>query len=158
MRILTFCYEYPPLGGGGSKVVFGLSRELARLGHEIDIVTMGYGDSAHLECLDGVTVHRLLPIRQEKIVCNTSEMIRHELRAVPFVLRLIKQNRYDFNLSHFIFPDGVSALAARKITGLRYIFTAHGSDVPRYNPDRFANQHKILAPLWQPWPWKWAIH
>ena len=35
----------------------GLSRELACLGHEIDIVTMGYGALARRECSDGVTVH-----------------------------------------------------------------------------------------------------
>ena len=149
MRILTFSYEYPPLGGGGAKVVFGLSRELACLGHEIDIVTMGYGALARRECSDGVTVHRLRPIRRDNIVCHTSEMVRHEAFALPFALRLIKRNRYDLNHSHFIFPDGLSALAVRKLTRLPYIITAHGSDVPSYNPDRFTNQHKILAPLWQ---------
>jgi hypothetical protein len=40
MRILMLCYEFPPLGGGGSKVVYGLSKELVRLGHEVDIVIM----------------------------------------------------------------------------------------------------------------------
>lgn len=149
MRILTLCYEYPPLGGGGAKVVFGLSRELARLGHEIDIVTMGYGELERQERLDGVTVHRLRPIRRDNIVCHTSEMVRHELSALPFALRLIRQNHYDLNHSHFIFPDGLCALTLQKITRLPYIITAHGSDVPSYNPDRFVNQHKILSPVWQ---------
>ena len=106
MRILTLSYEYPPLGGGGAKVVFGLSRELARLGHEIDIVTMGYGDLARQESSGGVTIHRLRQTRHDNTICHTSEMIRHELRALPTVLRLIKQNNYDLNHSHFIFPDG----------------------------------------------------
>jgi glycosyltransferase involved in cell wall biosynthesis len=149
MRILTLCYEYPPLGGGGAKVVFGLSRELARLGHEIDIVTMGYGTLERQERSGGITVHRLRPIRRDNIVCHTSEMVRHELRAFPFALRLVRQNHYDLNHSHFIFPDGLCALALRKVAGLPYILTAHGSDVPSYNPDRFINQHKILAPAWQ---------
>jgi glycosyltransferase involved in cell wall biosynthesis len=149
MRILTLSYEYPPLGGGGAKVVFGLSRELARLGHEIDIVTMGYGDLARQESSDGVTIHRLRQTRRDNIICHTSEMIRHELRALPTVLQLIKQNNYDLNHSHFIFPDGVCALVAQKITGLPYLLTVHGSDVPDYNPDRFTNQHKMLQPVWQ---------
>ena len=76
-------------------------------------------------------------------------MVRHELRGFPFALRLIKENHYDFNHTHFIFPDGLSALAVQKFTGLPYIITAHGSDVPSYNPDRFINEHKILAPMWQ---------
>jgi len=149
MRILKLCYEYPPLGGGGAKVVFGLSHELVRLGHDVDIVTMGYGDLPRREGSDGVTVHRMRPIRRDNITCRTWEMVRHELRGFPFALRLIKENHYDFNHTHFIFPDGLSALAVQKFTGLPYIITAHGSDVPSYNPDRFINEHKILAPMWQ---------
>lgn len=149
MRILTLSYEYPPLGGGGAKVVFGLSRELARLGHEIDIVTMGYGDLPSREEAEGVTIHRLRQTRRDNKICHTTEMIRHELWTLPAALRLIKHNNYDFNHSHFIFPDGACALAAQKITGLPYLLTVHGSDVPNYNPDRFILQHKILRPIWQ---------
>ena len=148
MRILTLSYEYPPLGGGGAKVVLGLSRELVRLGHQVDVVTMGYAGLAPHDSASGITVHRLRPVRGDTIVCHTSEMLRHELRALPFALRLIRRNQYDLNHSHFIFPDGGCALALRKMTGLPYIITAHGSDVPGYNPDRFINQHKVLAPLW----------
>ena len=42
MRILKLCYEYPPLGGGGGRVVSGLSRQLANMGHCVDLITMGY--------------------------------------------------------------------------------------------------------------------
>jgi glycogen synthase len=42
MHILMLSYEFPPLGGGGAKVVFGLSKELVRLGHDVDVVTMGF--------------------------------------------------------------------------------------------------------------------
>jgi glycosyltransferase involved in cell wall biosynthesis len=94
-------------------------------------------------------VYQLGSSRKDKIVCHTSEMIRHELRAIPFALRLMKRNQYDLNHSHFIFPDGPSAVLLRKITGLPVILTAHGSDVPGYNPDRFTYQHKALAPIWQ---------
>ena len=149
MRILKISYEYPPLGGGGARVVFGLSRELVRLGHEIDIVTMGYEGLNSLERLNGITVHRLRPTRRDNIVCHTSEMIRHELQAIPFIHRLIRRNSYDLNHSHFIFPDGLSALAMKMMTGLRYIITAHGSDVPNYNPDRFTIEHKSLAYMWR---------
>jgi hypothetical protein len=32
MNVLMLCYEYPPLGGGGAKVVDGLTKELVRDG------------------------------------------------------------------------------------------------------------------------------
>ncbi len=41
-RILVICYEFPPLGGGGAKVVHGVARELIKAGHSVDLVTMGY--------------------------------------------------------------------------------------------------------------------
>ncbi len=36
-----------------------------------------------------------------------------------------------------------------KVTGLPYIITVHGSDVPGYNPDRFQLAHKLTHWLWQ---------
>jgi glycosyltransferase involved in cell wall biosynthesis len=39
MKVLVLSYEFPPLGGGGAQVVYGLTKEMARLGHEVDIVS-----------------------------------------------------------------------------------------------------------------------
>ncbi|MEZ5866289.1 MAG: glycosyltransferase [Geminicoccaceae bacterium] len=39
LNILILCYEYPPLGGGGSRVVAGLARALADAGHAVTIYT-----------------------------------------------------------------------------------------------------------------------
>lgn len=149
MRILTLCYEFPPIGGGGSKVVFGLSKELSRLGHKIDVVTMGFGDLPPHERIDNIDIYRLGRFRKRQHMCGTLEMVRHDFAAAPFVLDLIRRNNYHLNHTHFIFPDGLTALIARKLTGLPYIITAHGSDVPKYNPDRFKVQHKLLAPAWK---------
>jgi len=38
------------------------------------------------------------------------------------------------------------ALWLKKKFGLDYIVTAHGSDVPNYNPDRFKLLHKFTKP------------
>ncbi len=149
MRILKLCYEFPPVGGGGSKVVFGLSKELSRLGHKIDIVTMGFRDLPDHERIENLDIYRLRSARKHQHMCNTIEMVRHDLAAAPFVLKLIRLNNYDLNHTHFIFPDGLTALIARKWADLPYIITAHGSDVPKYNPDRFTIQHKLLAPAWR---------
>ena len=35
------------------------------------------------------------------------------------------------------------------MTGLPYMITCHGSDVPGYNPDRFGWAHKLLGPIWE---------
>ncbi len=40
MKILKLCYEYPPVGGGGAKVVFSLIRQLVGMGHSAVLVSM----------------------------------------------------------------------------------------------------------------------
>ena len=42
MKILLLNYEYPPVGGGGGHVSHQLARELVKMGHEIDAITMSY--------------------------------------------------------------------------------------------------------------------
>jgi len=50
---------------------------------------------------------------------------------------------------HFIYPDGVVAWLTKRFTGLPYLITAHGSDVPGYNPNRFRLLHVLLKPVWR---------
>jgi len=149
MRILTLSYEFPPLGGGGARVVEGLSRELVRLGHEVDVVTMGFPGLPDYEEMKGVNVYRLASIRKRTDICHTREMVPHLLSALSHVKRLAATRKYDINHTHFIFPDGVLAWTLGHLLGLPYVITAHGSDVPGYNPDRFQFQHFLLSPLWQ---------
>lgn len=149
MRILTLSYEFPPLGGGGSKVVAGLSRQLVALGHSVDVVTMGYRGLPRLESVYGALIHRVPCLRFSTSVCSTPELASYLCAAIPLALRLVRRNQYDINHTHFIFPDGFAALTLKRHTGLPYVITAHGSDVPRFNPHRFKLAHRLLAPVWQ---------
>lgn len=149
MRILTLSYEFPPLGGGGAKVVEGLARHLVALGNEVDIVTMGFPGLPTYEEAEGVHVYRLPSGRKRKDICHTREMLPYVLSAYSRVKRLVATRQYDINHTHFIFPDGMLAWILRHLCGLPYVITAHGSDVPGYNPDRFQLQHSLLGPLWR---------
>ncbi|MGB0911695.1 MAG: glycosyltransferase family 4 protein [Nitrospirales bacterium] len=149
MRILTLCYEFPPLGGGGAKVAYGLAKALVKLGHTIDVVTMGFKGLPKQETVDGITIYRVSCIRTKQSMCYTPEMPPYILSALPVITRLTKTHQYDLNHTHFIFPDGILSNIIKMICGLPYIITAHGSDVPGYNPDRFQIQHKILEPIWK---------
>lgn len=142
-------YEFPPLGGGGAKVVDGLSSELVRMGHKVDVVTMAYRGLPRFEVSNGVHVHRVPCLRLRKSVCTPLEMLTYCVPALLAVRRLMRRKRHDVYHPHFIFPDGVIALALRRLIGCRFAITAHGSDVPGYNPDRFKVLHKLLAPLWR---------
>ncbi len=149
MRILTLCYEFPPLGGGAARVVYGLSRELVRLGHEVDVVTMGRRGLPRQQDVDGVQVHRVRCLRRAPHVCSMPEAFSYLVAALPVALELVRRRRHDLNHTHFVFPDGPVAWMLRRRTGLPYVITAHGSDVPGYNPHRLQRTHQVLAPVWR---------
>jgi glycosyltransferase involved in cell wall biosynthesis len=149
MKILMLCYEYPPIGGGGAKVVHGLTSELVKKGHKVDLVTMGYKNLPKYEKKENLNIYRVQCVRLRSNICTPPEMVTYLLAAIPLMLRLCKQNNYDINHTHFIYPDGILAYIINKLTGLPYVVTAHGSDVPGYNPDRFKILHKLLTPLWR---------
>jgi glycosyltransferase involved in cell wall biosynthesis len=62
---------------------------------------------------------------------------------------LVEQYAYDINHTHFIVPSGIVSYWLHKSTSLPYIITAHGSDVPGYNPDRFYLAHFLIKMLWK---------
>ena len=149
MRILKTSYEYPPLGGGGAKVVHGIATRLAARGHSADLVTMGFRGLPARQNVDGVSVQRISKARLRISTCSSIEMVPYVLLASLHLIKKCRAKRYIVNHSHFIFPDGIISYILKQISGLRYVITAHGSDVPDYNPNRFRVLHRILRPLWR---------
>lgn len=147
MKLLMLCYEYPPIGGGGAKVVEGLTTELAKQGHRIDLITMGYKDLPALEKKNSLNIIRIRSFRLRDSICSWPEMISYIFIAFKSLMKL-KASDYYINHTHFVFPDGILALLLKKIKKIPYIITAHGSDVPGYNPDRFKILHVLLKPFW----------
>ena len=143
------CYEYPPIGGGGAKVVDGLTRELINMGQKIDLVTMGFKDLPKFEQKGNLRLFRVKCIRLKSSICTWPEMVIYIFSALPVLLRLCRENDYYINHTHFIYPDGILAYLLKKIKKIAYIITAHGSDVPGYNPNRFKILHKLLVPVWR---------
>ena len=149
MRILMPCYEFPPIGGGGSRVVDGLSRELVRQGHEVDVVTTRFRGRATSETVDGVNIYRVNCVRLKAHFSTLPEAATYVAASLSKIRELASRRRYDINHAHFILPDGFNARRIKEASGLPYIITAHGSDVPGYNPHRVRFLHQLLAPLWR---------
>lgn len=149
MRILKLCYEYPPIGGGGGQVAAALSQELVKLGHQVDLVTMSFDGLPSFEQDQGVNIYRVPAVRLKKSICHPPEMATYLVSALPILLWMVRHNHYDINHTHFIFPDAILSSILKKTTNLPYIITAHGSDVPGYNPNRFKLLHQILEPIWR---------
>jgi glycosyltransferase involved in cell wall biosynthesis len=149
VQILKTSYEYPPLGGGGAKVVYGIATRLAARGHNVDLVTMGFRGLPATQNVDGVNVQRISKTRLRISTCSFVEMIPYVLLAPLHLIRRNRAKRYVVNHTHFIFPGGIISYVLKRFTGLRYVITAHGSDVPHYNPNRFRMLHRVLRPLWR---------
>lgn len=149
MNILKLCYEYPPLGGGGAQVVYGLSKQLTAAGHRVDLVTMRYRGMPPIEKMDNFSIRRAPCIRRGPVICHPHEMMSYLCTALPTALKMVRENSYDIIHVHFIFPDGILAHIVSRFTGIPYLITSHGSDVPGYNPDRFVLLHRMFRPLWE---------
>ena len=157
LDVLMLSYEFPPLGGGGSRVVQGLARELASLGHRIDVVTMGYKGLPRHDVQDGVVVHRVPCLRKRVHVCTIPEAGSYLPAALLKARELTQRRRFHINHTHFVLPDGFNAALLKWQTGLPFVITAHGSDIPGYNPHRLKVAHRLLSPLWR-WTARAAAH
>jgi glycosyltransferase involved in cell wall biosynthesis len=149
LKILNTSYEYPPVGGGGAKVVYGIATRLAARGHGVDLVTMGFRGLPATQIVDGVNVQRISKTRLRVSTCSFIEMIPYVVLAPFYLVKKCRSTRYTINHTHFIFPGGIISYVLKRFTGLRYVITAHGSDVPNYNPNRFRVMHRLLRPLWR---------
>lgn len=149
VRILMLNYEFPPLGAGGSTSSFNLARNVVALGHEVDVVTMGFRGVPGEETMDGIRVYRVPSVRARREVCHTHEMATYVASGTLKAASLAGRNRYDVCNAHFIFPTGPIAYALRRLRGLPYVLTARGSDVPGHNPNRFRFDHQLLRPVWR---------
>src|SRR5215217_7139725 len=149
MRVLLLCYEFPPLGGGGSRVCEGLAKALAEQGHQVEVMTSGFAALPARVVRDGVRERRVTTLRRRADRSNAFERAAYALVMALSLLRERPDRGADLCHVHFIFPDGLVAWAVRYVTGWRYVLTAHGSDVPGYNPERFRFLHHVLRPLWR---------
>lgn len=148
MKILVLNYEFPPVGGGGSYVSYDISKGLAQLGHEVDVVTMKYKDTPSFETVDGMNVYRVPCLRTKKEICHPWEQLTYLISAKFFLKKLMRQKKYDFCHAHFIIPTASLALWLRKKYGLKYYITSHGSDVLGYNR-RFDKLYPLLKGMWK---------
>lgn len=149
VRILTLSCEYPPIGGGGATACRVLAEALVRAGHDVDLLTAGMPGLAPDEMLGGVRIIRVPGWRTKRHYSTALE----QASFVPFMLRrghrLMAERGYDLIHAHFVVPTGLVARHLARRHSVPYVVTAHGSDVPGYNPDRFALIHRLIRPAWK---------
>ena len=108
---------------------------------------MGYHGLPGREDHNGVNVTRVPALRKKQATCETSEMLSYVISALPRVIWRLWHNKYDIVHLHFVIPTGLLAWLATRFCRVPYVITAHGSDIPGYNPDRFKKEHHMTTPL-----------
>ena len=149
MKILCLTYEYLPIGGGGSRVAAAVNEELVRLGNEVTVLTSAMKGLPATETVNGVVIHRAPCVRRHSHFTTAPELLTTLMPAYRRGSELIRSERPDVIHTHFILPSGAIALALSRRFRIPYVLTAHGSDVPGYNPDRFGLMHWLLRPIWR---------
>jgi glycosyltransferase involved in cell wall biosynthesis len=145
-KILVLSYDYPPLGGGASPVVNELVKGYQKLGNFVSVITMGYKGLPRQEIIDGINIYRMKCLRSKKELCHPWEQFTYIISAKKFLKNHLKTNKYDICHTHFLIPTGILSYWVKKNYKIPYIITAHGSDVPGFNPDRFKFLHKFTKP------------
>jgi hypothetical protein len=101
------------------------------------------------EIRSGVHIHRIPCIRRHRGYSTLPELATQVPGSLKKAIELSRTGHYDINHTHFVVPSGVVAYLLKRVTGLDYVLTAHGSDVPGYNPDRFRLTHRLILPAWR---------
>lgn len=130
-------------------MVDGLARSLAAAGHSVDLVTTAFRNLPREERAGNFRVWRVRALRRRLFHCTVPEAASYLPLASREIRRLLAAEQYDLLHAHFVFPDGLLAWSASRRTGLPFVVTAHGSDVPGFNPDRLRVAHATLLPVWR---------
>jgi glycosyltransferase involved in cell wall biosynthesis len=150
VKILTVCYEYPPVGGGGGNMARNIACGLARRGHEVKVQTVRLRGLDRKEMSGGVEVRRSFGFRRRAEFCTVPEMAGYLLGAFFPAWRLAASWRPDVIHAHFAVPSGALAWPLHHLTGIPYALTVHLGDLPGGNPDQTDHLFRFLNPLIRP--------
>ena len=147
MRILALNYEFPPLGGGAGNATHNICRELGALGHDVAVLTSHFRGLARRERVDGIEVHRVPVLRRRLERCTPLEMASFVLAAALPAVALARRMRPDVLHVYFGVPTGPLGLLVHLVTGIPYVLSLRGGDVPGFLGPELAWVHRLTAPL-----------
>ncbi len=147
MRILVFIHEYPPVGGGGGRVAQNLCRGLQKIGYEIQVVTSHHDNLPKITNEDGIIVHRVKCTRKVAFKASFLSMGLFVISSFWKGLKVISTWKPDLLHAHFAVPGGAPVWALSKLTGVPYIITAHGGDVPGAAPEKTDLWFRFVLPF-----------
>jgi glycosyltransferase involved in cell wall biosynthesis len=146
MRVLLINYEYPPVGAGAATAARAMARSLLAAGHVPTVLTTSFGELRGAREEDGLRVIRVASRRQRRESATISEMVSFMVHSTREVRRVVRSERIDGIIAFFSFPSGPAAWWAHRDSGVPYIVSLRGGDVPGAEPG-LAIVHWGLAPV-----------
>lgn len=151
MKILVISHEYPPIGGGGANACYFLSREYAKSGHKVTILTSSFQKLPHKEIIDNVEIIRVKALRKQEAKSTFPEMLSYLISAFFKADQLAKKEAYDICHVYFGIPSGPIGYWLKKRYGIPYVVRLGGGDIPGAQK-RYAFIYKLVGmPLRKIW-------
>jgi glycosyltransferase involved in cell wall biosynthesis len=145
MNLLLINYEFPPVGGGAANATWELARALVQLGHRPIVLTARFRDRNSAATPAGVTLIEVSALRRRREACTPFEMATFAVSASFRIRRILRRERIDGMIAFFSIPCGPIAWWGARGTGVPYIVSLRGGDVPGTEP-RLHRIHRWLAP------------
>lgn len=146
MNLCLLNYEYPPIGAGAATATEAMARSLVKLGHGAIVVTSAFGDLTGWRNEAVVKVLRLPTGRRRADACSIQEMAVFAARSALRLPSILKQQKCDGIIAFFSIPCGPAAWWAARRSGVPYIVSLRGGDVPG-TEKHLGTMHRLLAPL-----------
>lgn len=145
MNLLLINYEFPPVGGGAANATWELARALVQLGHRPIVLTARFRDRNPAAMPAGVTLIEVPARRHRHEACTPFEMATFAISASFQIRRILRRERIDGMIAFFSIPCGPIAWWGARGTGVPYIVSLRGGDVPGTEPG-LHRIHRWLAP------------
>jgi len=143
-------HEYPPVGGGGARIIEDLCRGLVNCGHELQVLTSHLRDLPIEAEQGGIKVIRVPCGRLVPYRARFNEMVQYVIHSFRRGLQITKTWQPDLIHVHFAVPAGASTWALSKASGIPYVLTAHLGDIPGGAPAKTDRWFRWIYPLTPP--------
>lgn len=149
MKILIINYEFPPLGGGAGNASYFIARELARSGHDVQVLTSRFKGLPAEEQKDGFTIIRIPVLRKKLDACTIFEMLTFLFSALIQTHSIQKDFLPDMTLAFFTIPCAPVAYYMKWRWAVPYCTLLRGGDVPGFRGigRAAAIVHTLIKPL-----------
>lgn len=147
MKLLVFCHEYPPLGGGAGNALSYLCKEWAKLGHQVVVVTSAYQNLRRLEVEDGVKIIRLAVGRKTVYRATLFQMIRYIIQSSYRAGSLFREERPNLCVAFMTLPAGIAPYLINRCYHVPFITHIRGGDVPGFGANFLKKLHWLASPL-----------